>query len=95
MELGSHLGHKDGKLHAAIRKMQSASISCPFLPGKEIAAGSWPCRNPAQQQLEGSGLSPLPQQGRQESLGIAVSLLLCILAPWRPLSMETEALVNY
>lgn len=78
MELGSHLGREDGKLHAAIRKMQSA-ISCLFLPGEEIAAGSWACRNPAQQQLEGSGLSPLPCQGRQESLGEAVSLLLCIL----------------
>lgn len=76
MGLGSHVGHEerqdeDGKLHAAIRKMQSA-ISCPFLPGEGIAAGSWLCRNPAQQQLEGFGLSPLPWQGRQESLGEAV-----------------------
>lgn len=67
-----------GKVHAAIRKMQSA-INCHFLPGGEIAAGSWPCKNPAQQQLEGSGLSLLLWWGRQESLGEVFSLLLCIL----------------
>lgn len=78
MGLGSHLGYKDGKLYAAIRKMQSA-ISYPILPGDETAAESWPCRNPAQQQLECSGLSPLHWHGRQESLGKALFLLLCIL----------------
>lgn len=78
MGLGSHMGCEDRKLYAAVRKMQSA-VNCPFLTGGEVAAGSWPCRNPAQQQLEGSGLSPLPWWGRQESLGKAFSLLLCVL----------------